>query len=121
MGKKYVKKTLKGTVSKGTVSKDNKNIKHKKMKSVGIGGSVSGRNTNNDNANNDNKQFGFVHWIARKIAELLIWLNLMNTSVKNNGNNKEHNLDMEIEFNKLPSMLEKNDLEHRPSWLRWGK
>lgn len=116
MGKKYVKKTLKGTVSKGTVSKGNKNIKHKKMSSVGIGGAVSGRNTNNDN-----KQFGFVHWIARKIAELLIWLNLMNTSVKNNGNNNEHNLDTEIEFNKLPSILEKNDLEDRLSWLRWGK
>lgn len=79
MGKKYVKKT----VSKGTVSKGNKNIKHKKISSVG--GSGSGHNTNNNNANNDNKQFGFVHWIARKIAELLIWLRIMEIPINNNG------------------------------------
>lgn len=117
MGKKYVKK--------GTVSKGNKNIKHKKMSSVG--GSVSGHNTNNDNTNNNNKQFGFIDWIAMKIAELLIWLNLMNTSVKKNGNNNEQNLDKELELNKLSSILKNNDLEHRSrwlrllNWLRWGK
>lgn len=93
MGKKYVKKN----VSKGTVSKGNKNIKNKKISSVGIDGSVSGHNTNNDNANNNNKQFGFIDWIAMKIAEFLIWLRIMEIPVNNNGR-KQDNYSKSKEF-----------------------
>lgn len=42
-----------------------------------------------NNAKNGNEQFGFMHWIARRIAELLIWLRIMDVSVNSNNTSSD--------------------------------
>lgn len=90
MGGKSAKKSAKKSAAKY-------NKKFKKIpKTVGIGGSA------HNNANNGNKQFGFMDWIARKIAELLLWLRIMVISVKSNNTSSDDGNQSYVETHHSP-------------------
>lgn len=75
MGEKSAKKSAKKSAAKY-------NKKFKKIPKT-VGGYA------HNNAKNGNKQFGFMHWIARRIAELLIWLRIMDVSVNSNNTSSD--------------------------------